>query len=556
MKPKPRQSVGPEKTTGHRKWPPEVRLQMAQAVVDRRTPLATVAQVFGIPGTTVAEWARRYRKYGTDTKRWAEEGKPAAEGGESFGARGGRAASGGGGNAAREPGTRHAADTGRDGALPGPGGLGDDGAADPARRRATGDRTRALRRSRGPYEHRFERAEPNQLWQSDIFTFLLRRHQRLYVTAFMDDYSRYLVSLVVAHHQRAALVLEALARGIADYGAPREVLTDQGRQYVAWRGHTDFEEELRRQGIRHIKSRPHHPQTLGKIERFWKTLWEEFLSRTVFADFEDCQRRIGLFVQAYNFRRPHQGIEGAVPADRFFRAAPQVRDAIEKGVAANALALAQEHPRRKPFYLVGRLGEQDFSVALAGAGLMVRLGDLEETIAAEGRREMKTRGRRCGSRRHRPRPTPKWLLKSEEIDRIAQQRCLMVLSVLSGEKPVTEAIEAAGISRGTYYQLETRALNAMLRALGPLAERRRAGDDPRRQIAALEAKVKSLEQAGRRGQRLLLMTRRVIASREKRTSSTRPGKGPSRSSRGRSDVPAPGFDADAGWRGRALSLGA
>ena len=162
-------------------------------------------------------------------------------------------------------------------------------------------------------------------------------------------------------------MLEALARGIAEYGAPREVLTDQGRQYVAWRGHTDFEDELQRQGIRHIKSRPHHPQTLGKIERFWKTLWEEFLSRTVFADFEDCQRRIALFVQAYNFRRPHQGIGGAVPADRFFRAAPQVRAAIEQGVAHNALALAQERPPRKPFYLVGRLGERDLSIALSGS---------------------------------------------------------------------------------------------------------------------------------------------------------------------------------------------
>src|SRR5262245_39349870 len=197
----------------------------------------------------------------------------------------------------------------------------------------------------------------------------------------MDDYSRYLVSLVMAHHQRSSLVLEALSRGIAEYGGPVEVLTDQGRQYVAWRGHTDFEAELRRQGVRHIKSRPHHPQTMGKIERFWKTLWEEFLSRTVFADFEDCQRRMGLFVQAYNFRRPHQGIGGAVPADRFFRAAPQVREAIEKGVAHNALALAKERPQRKPFYLVGRLGERDFSIVLSGSGLVVRLGELEETIS-------------------------------------------------------------------------------------------------------------------------------------------------------------------------------
>jgi transposase InsO family protein len=224
---------------------------------------------------------------------------------------------------------------------------------------------------------RFERAAPNQLWQSDIFTFLLRRHERLYLTAFMDDHSRFLVSFVLAHHQKGSLVLEALERGIAAYGTPQEVLTDQGRQYTAWRGETLFEERLRQYGIRHIKSRPQHPETLGKIERFWKTLWEEFLSRTVFADFADCQRRLGLFVEGYNFQRPHQALDGLVPADRYFRAAPQVRAAIEKSIEANALRRAQQQPTQKPFYLVGRLGDQDLSIAAEGQGLRVRLGNEE-----------------------------------------------------------------------------------------------------------------------------------------------------------------------------------
>jgi transposase InsO family protein len=176
---------------------------------------------------------------------------------------------------------------------------------------------------------RFERARPNQMWQSDIFTFLLRKHQRIYLVGFMDDHSRYMVSHVVAHHQKSGLVMEALERGIAQYGAPSEILTDNGRQYTAWRGETEFEEALRQHGITHIKSRPQHPMTLGKIERFWKTLWDEFLSKTVFDDFVDCEKRLALFVQAYNFQRPHQALDGLVPADRFFAAAPQVRAAID-----------------------------------------------------------------------------------------------------------------------------------------------------------------------------------------------------------------------------------
>lgn len=240
------------------------------------------------------------------------------------------------------------------------------------------------RATSGPREHaprRFERAAPNQMWQSDIFTFLLRRHERVYLTAFMDDHSRFIVGWALARHQRSALVMEALARGIAAFGTPQEILTDQGRQYTAWRGETDFEEELRRNGIRHVKSRPQHPQTLGKVERFWKTLWDEWMTKTLFADYQDCEKRLGLFIDGYNFQRPHQALGGLTPADRFFRAAPQVREAVEKSVAANATRLAHEQVPRKPFYLVGRLGDQDLTISTQGSGLRVQMGAAEpETI--------------------------------------------------------------------------------------------------------------------------------------------------------------------------------
>src|SRR5258708_2028824 len=72
-------------------------------------------------------------------------------------------------------------------------------------------------------------------------------------------------------------------------------------------------------------------------------------------------------------------------------------------------------------------------------------------------------------RKRRPRPVPKWLTNSTQLEAIARSRCLMLLSVLSGETPVTDAIVRAKISRGTYYQLETRALKAILAAMNPLA---------------------------------------------------------------------------------------
>jgi hypothetical protein len=114
----------------------------------------------------------------------------------------------------------------------------------------------------------------------------------------------------------------------------------------------------------------------------------------------------------------------------------------------------------------------------------------------------------------------------------------MILSVLSGEKPVSDAIEEAGISRGTYYQLETRALSAMLRSLEPASSSDTDPASPTKRIVALEGKVRDLQQARRRAERLLLMTRRVMKGREKKTVSTRGGRHPSPSS-GRRTSPLP-----------------
>ena len=131
----------------------------------------------------------------------------------------------------------------------------------------------------------------------------------------------------------------------------------------------------------------------------------------------------------------------------------------------------------------------------------------------------KRRAHRAGTgdeapRKHRPRPIPKWLQDSQKLDAIARARCLMVLSVLSGEKPVTDAIREAKISRGTYYQMETRALNAMLAALNPLAStcENPIPDFSATRIEALLGKIARLEQEKRRTQRLLLLTRKSIRS--------------------------------------------
>jgi hypothetical protein len=112
------------------------------------------------------------------------------------------------------------------------------------------------------------------------------------------------------------------------------------------------------------------------------------------------------------------------------------------------------------------------------------------------------------TRKHRSRPLPKWIKEKQELDEIARRRCLLILSVLSGEKPVSDAISESGVSRNTYYQLEEKALDAMLTALGPTPPGRKP--DQTGEIAALQAKLARLEEEKRRAERLLLLTRKVV----------------------------------------------
>jgi transposase InsO family protein len=227
-------------------------------------------------------------------------------------------------------------------------------------------------------KRRFERARPNQLWQTDLFTFVLKRqNRRIHLVGYMDDHSRFIVSFGLHGTQSSAMVIEALRSGIASYQAPRELLTDNGSQYVTWRGKSAFSKECEKLGIKQIVSRPKHPQTLGKIERFWGTLWRECLESAVFLDMDDARERIKHFVDYYNFQRPHQGIDGLTPADRYFEAAPEVLATMRERVAANAVELARHGKPKKPFYITGQVDGRPFSVHAEGEWMILRREDGE-----------------------------------------------------------------------------------------------------------------------------------------------------------------------------------
>lgn len=220
----------------------------------------------------------------------------------------------------------------------------------------------------------FERATPNQMWQSDIFMFRLGG-TNAYLIGFIDDYSRYITGLELYRSQTGENVMEVVRRAFGEYGPPKEMLTDNGRQYTSWRGKTRFEAELKKEKIHHIKSQPHHPMTLGKIERFWATIYEEFLVRAQFTSFEEARERIAKWVKYYNHKRPHQGIGSLCPADRYFEIAAEMKKTLEAGIEENILEMALRGKPQAPFYMVGRLDGQSVVLRAEKGKLRLRVED-------------------------------------------------------------------------------------------------------------------------------------------------------------------------------------
>jgi len=237
---------------------------------------------------------------------------------------------------------------------------------------------RSRRRNKPVKKRFFERAKPNELWQSDIMTFMLKGQYRVYLIGFLDDHSRFIVGWGLYRFQTSANVMEVFRAGLEKHGMPKEVLTDNGRQYYTWRGKSKFTKLLLKLGIRHIRSRPYHPQTLGKIESFWRNLLQERLTQVPLASFEEAEAKIGEYVEYYNFKRPHQGIGNMMPSDRYYEVAGQVKQIIEGNTARVEEEKEPAPEYRPPAYLVGNLGGKELRVVAKDAEVTLQDARPEE----------------------------------------------------------------------------------------------------------------------------------------------------------------------------------
>jgi transposase InsO family protein len=166
---------------------------------------------------------------------------------------------------------------------------------------------------------RFQRKEPNDLWQMDFKGHVACPEGRCHPLTILDDCSRYALAIKACLDERTQTVQSCLQETFRRYGLPNQIITDNGAPWGndASNPYTRLTVWLMRLGILISHSRPAHPQTLGKDERFHRTFKAELLGDSLPWPNDEAQQRFESWRIIYNYQRPHEALGMEVPANYY-----------------------------------------------------------------------------------------------------------------------------------------------------------------------------------------------------------------------------------------------
>lgn len=166
---------------------------------------------------------------------------------------------------------------------------------------------------------RFERPVANDLWQIDATQVQLAAGERVWIFDVLDDHARFLLAAYACPAPTGEAAWACFLAASAAYGLPRQLLSDNHRSFTGRFFGTvvGFERRLQATGVELINAAPSHPQTLGKLERFHRTLKDWLRDEDPAGDLTQLQGLLDRFRVHYNEQRPHQGIGNSTPAERY-----------------------------------------------------------------------------------------------------------------------------------------------------------------------------------------------------------------------------------------------
>lgn len=178
---------------------------------------------------------------------------------------------------------------------------------------------------------RFEKAEPNLLWQMDFKGWVpVADGSRCHPLTILDDHSRYDLCLEACADEQGPTVQRRLELTFRRYGLPEAFFVDNGGPWGDSSGQrwTRLCVWLLKLGIAVLHSRPYHPQSRGKNERFHRTLKAEVFAFRRFSTLAEVQRAFDIWRTIYNLERPHEALDQDVPASRYRPSARSMPDCL------------------------------------------------------------------------------------------------------------------------------------------------------------------------------------------------------------------------------------
>lgn len=166
---------------------------------------------------------------------------------------------------------------------------------------------------------RFEREYPNELWQMDFKGYFQLNEGKCYPLTILDDCSRYSLCLRACRREDELSVRTCLEKVFSEYGLPQAMTMDNGSPWKGAPGQrlSKLTIWLMQLGIKVGHSRPYHPQTQGKEERFHRTLKEELLKYHNFRDLTHAQEHFDEWRYIYNYLRPHEALGLSCPSQKY-----------------------------------------------------------------------------------------------------------------------------------------------------------------------------------------------------------------------------------------------
>ena len=231
---------------------------------------------------------------------------------------------------------------------------------------------------------RFAAEQPNERWQSDFTHWPLAGGRPAEILAWIDDHSRYALSLTAHAPVTGQDVVEAFRAACAAHGAPASTLTDNGLVFTTRLlpsgPRNALEQELAARGIARKNGKPNHPQTQGKVERFHQTL-KRWLARQPPAEtVAALQAQLGRFADEYNNRRPHRSLDRRTPAAAY-AARPKAVPAPAPDSPADVRALRTGSNGTVPLRREGRPHHIAIGRRHAGTAVLVITSGLSIQIA-------------------------------------------------------------------------------------------------------------------------------------------------------------------------------